>query len=296
MAPDRPGSGPSMRFGENIRAIERDERFDPAVRRLKRLAAYLPTGTVRDVLHGVQLGHPVHPILVQLPIGTWMAAVLLDSLPGDHRRSAHALVNVGLLSTLPATVSGLADWSQQHERQQRVGVAHAASNGVGALLFGASSLARARGRQGWGRFLALAGMGAVGLSGSLGGHIAYYRAGGANSADHLADLVPEGWHDLGPLDGFADGQLTAGDVAGVPVLVSRTGDSVDALLGTCPHMGAPLAEGERVDGCVRCPWHGSEFRLSDGTVVHGPATASLETLETSVVKDRLRVRLHKPEE
>ncbi|WP_285733196.1 Rieske 2Fe-2S domain-containing protein [Nocardiopsis sp. ATB16-24] len=285
-----------MRLGEDIRTIEREERLDPAVSRLKRLAERIPKGTVRDVLHGVQLGHPLHPILVQMPIGTWMAAVLLDMLPGDHRRSAHTLVNVGLLAALPAAVSGLADWSQQHERQQRVGVVHAATNGVGSVLFGASSVARARGRQGWGKFLALAGMGVVGLSGSLGGHIAYYRAGGANSADHLADLVPDGSHDIGPLNGFPDGGLGGAEVNGVPVVVARTGDSVNALLGTCPHMGAPLADGERVDGCVRCPWHGSEFRLEDGTVVHGPATAALEPLESSVVNGRVMVRLRRPEE
>ncbi|WP_150237126.1 Rieske 2Fe-2S domain-containing protein [Nocardiopsis quinghaiensis] len=284
-----------MRFGEDIRAIERDERLDPAVSRLKRLAGRIPAGRVRDALHGVQLGHPTHPILVQLPIGTWMAAVLLDMLPGDHRRSAHALVNAGLLTTLPAVVSGLADWSQQHERQQRVGVVHAAANGVGTLLFGASSLARARGREGWGRFLSLAGVGVVGFSGSLGGHMAYYRAVGANSADYLVDLVPEGWHDLGPLDGFPDGGIGGGDVDGVPVAVARTGGSVSAVLGTCPHMGAPLAEGERVDGCLRCPWHGSEFRLDDGTVAHGPATAAVETMDASVVEGRVMVRLRDPE-
>ncbi|WP_159945507.1 MULTISPECIES: Rieske 2Fe-2S domain-containing protein [unclassified Nocardiopsis] len=285
-----------MRFGEDVRVIERDERLDPAVSTLKNLAGRIPAGTVRDLLHGVQLGHPAHPILVQLPIGTWMAAVLLDMLPGDHRRSAHALVNAGLLSSLPAALSGLADWAQQHERQQRVGVVHAAANGAGALLFGASSLARARGSHGWGRFWALAGMGLVGFSGSLGGHMAYYRAAGANSADYLADLVPGGWHDLGPLDGFPDGGIGGGDVDGVPVVVARTGDSVTAFLGTCPHMGAPLAEGERVDGCVRCPWHGSEFRLDDGAVAHGPATAALEAMETSVAGGRVRVRLRAPEE
>ncbi|MFD3685399.1 Rieske 2Fe-2S domain-containing protein [Nocardiopsis sp. NPDC058631] len=284
-----------MRLGERIREVEREDRLDPTVSRLKRIAERLPSGVVRDMLHGVQLGHPLHPISVHLPIGTWAAAVLLDMLPGDHRRSAHALVNIGLVASLPAAVSGLADWSEQHERQQRVGVVHAAVNGAGALLFGASSLARARGREGWGRALALGGAGAIGLGGLLGGHITYYRAGGANSADYLVDLVSGDWHDLGPLDGFPQEGVGQGDMGGVPVVVARTGHSVSALLGTCPHMGAPLAEGEVVDGCVRCPWHGSEFRLGSGTVVHGPATASLETLQTSVVDGRLMVRLRTPE-
>jgi nitrite reductase/ring-hydroxylating ferredoxin subunit/uncharacterized membrane protein len=280
-----------MRLGERIRKIEHDERLDPAASRMRRLAEHLPTGRVRDLLHGVPLGHPVHPILVHLPMGTWLAAVLLDTLPGDRRRSAHVLVNIGLLASLPAAVSGLADWSQQHERQQRVGVAHVAANGAGLLLFAVSTLARTLGRQGWGRAFALAGISAAGLGGTLGGHITYYRAGGVNRADHLVDLVPDGWHDLGPLDTFPEEGLGQGDVDGVPVVVARTNGSVRALLGTCPHLGAPLGEGELVDGCVRCPWHGSEFRLDRGTVVHGPATASLEPLETSVGNGRLLVRL-----
>jgi uncharacterized membrane protein len=243
-----------MRLGERIREIEHDERLDPAASRMRKLARHLPAGRVRDVLHGVPLGHPAHPILVHLPMGTWLAAVLLDTLPGDRRRGAQTLINIGLLSSLPAAVSGLADWSQQHERQQRVGVAHVAANGAGVLLFGASSLARILGRQGWGRAFALAGMGAVGVGGTLGGHITYYRAGGVNRADHLLDLVPEGWHDLGPLDTFPEDDVGQADVDGVPVVVARTNGSVRALLGTCPHLGAPLGEGTLVDGCVRCPW------------------------------------------
>lgn len=280
-----------MRLGERIREIEHDERLDPAVSRLRRLAAHLPSGRVRDLLHGVPLGHPAHPTLVHLPMGTWLAAVVLDTLPGDHRRGAHALVNLGLLASLPVVVTGLADWSEQHERQQRVGAAHAAVNGAGALMFAASSLARALGRQGWGRAFALAGMGAVGVGGTLGGHLTYYRSGGVNQADHLLDLMPEGWHDLGPLDVFPEDDTGQGDADGVPVVVARTNGSVRALLGTCPHLGAPLGEGELVEDCVRCPWHGSEFRLDGGTVVHGPATASLEPLETSVVDGHLMVRL-----
>ncbi|MBB6121689.1 Rieske (2Fe-2S) protein [Nocardiopsis algeriensis] len=280
-----------MRFGERIRDIERSERLDPVVAKFKKAAGLIPSGKVRDLLHGVPLGHPLHPIAVQVPLGSWLSAVVLDMLPGDHRRSAHTLVNVGILASLPAAVSGLADWSQQHERQQRVGVVHAEANTVALLLFGASSLYRGRGRHGVGRALALAGMGVAALGGSLGGHIAYYRAGGANSADHHIDLFPQGWQDVGPLDGFPDGEPAAAEVGEVPVVVVREGVAVRALLGTCTHMGAPLAEGELVDGCVRCPWHGSEFRLDDGSVARGPATAGAEHLECRVDGGRVQVRL-----
>lgn len=279
-----------MRLGERIRRLEHEDRLDPAVSRLERVAALLPTGKARDLLHGVPFGHPAHPVAVHLPIGTWTAAVLLDALPGEHRRASRVLIGTGILTALPAAVAGLADWSRLHERQRRVGAAHAAANGAATLLFGASLLSRVRGREGWGVALGLAGAGAVGLGGLLGGHLSYYRASGANSADALIDLVPDGWSDLGPLDGFPEGSPARADADGVPVVVVREGEAVSALLGACPHMGAPLAEGDLADGCLRCPWHGSEFRVRDGSVVHGPATAAPEVLETSVVEGRLMVR------
>ncbi|WP_051415518.1 Rieske 2Fe-2S domain-containing protein [Nocardiopsis sp. CNT312] len=280
-----------MRLGERVRTIEREERLDPAADRLQELADTVPDGPVRDLVNGVHLGHPVHPLAVHLPLGAWLSATLLDLLPGDHRAGAHALINVGLLSSLPAAFSGLVDLSSEHRRHKRVGVVHAAANGCGMLLFGASSLARTRGRDGWGLALALAGLGAVGEGGSLGGHLAYYRAVGANHADHLLDRIPAQWSDLGALDGFADGELGQAWVNGTPIVVVRSGATVRALIGTCPHRGAPLAEGTLAHGCLRCPWHGSEFRVDDGSVVHGPATAALESLEAAVVGGRVRVRL-----
>lgn len=258
---------------------------------LERLADTVPEGRLRDLLHGVQLGHPLHPLSVQVPLGAWLSAAVLDLLPGDHSRSAHALVNAGLVFALPSSVSGIVDLADQHERQKRVGVVHAAANGVGYLLFGASSAARAADRRGWGRALTLAGLGAVAVGGSLGGHLAYYRASGANSADYLIDLLSRDWNDIGTLDGFPDGEPGSADVDGVRIVVVRSGTTVRAALGTCTHAGAPLAEGTLVDGCLRCPWHGSEFRVDDGSVVHGPATAGLECLETSVVDGRVLVRL-----
>ncbi|WP_304452645.1 Rieske 2Fe-2S domain-containing protein [Nocardiopsis sp. YSL2] len=280
-----------MRLGERVREIERDERLDPPASVLQRLADTVPEGRLRDLLHGVPLGHPLHPLSVQLPLGAWFSAALLDVLPGDHRRSAHALVNLGLLFALPSSVSGIVDLADQQERQKRVGVAHAAANGLGSLLFGASSAARAAGRHGWGRALTLAGLGAVAVGGSLGGHLAYYRAAGANSADYLIDLLPRDWKDVGALDGFPDGEPGRADLDGVEVVVVRSGTTVRAALGTCTHAGAPLAEGTVADGCLRCPWHGSEFSVEDGSVVRGPATAGLERLETSVADGRVLVRL-----
>jgi nitrite reductase/ring-hydroxylating ferredoxin subunit len=56
-----------------------------------------------------------------------------------------------------------------------------------------------------------------------------------------------------------------------------------------------LHDGEIVweDGiaCMRCPWHGSTFRLADGAVEHGPATARQPRLEVALTRGVVQVRL-----
>ncbi|MDQ3525855.1 MAG: nitrite reductase (NAD(P)H) small subunit, partial [Chloroflexota bacterium] len=42
--------------------------------------------------------------------------------------------------------------------------------------------------------------------------------------------------------------------------------------------------------CVTCPWHGSEFDLRDGTVIHGPATTPLHAYETRVEGGSVQIR------
>jgi hypothetical protein len=90
----------------------------------QRVARLLPPGRARDTLHGVPLGHPLHPMLVQVPMGTWLSASLLDTWPGNET-ACRRLVIAGLAASVPATLAGAADWSEQHEQQMRVGLVNA---------------------------------------------------------------------------------------------------------------------------------------------------------------------------
>ena len=69
------------------------------------------------------------------------------------------------------------------------------------------------------------------------------------------------WTYLADETDVQPGVLRVVDFAGVPVLLTRTGDEIVALADRCTHRGGPLHEGELVDGCVVCPWHGSAFAL-----------------------------------
>ncbi|MFD9372414.1 DUF2231 domain-containing protein [Streptomyces sp. NPDC060020] len=94
-----------------LRTLDRLERTtvaDPAVRVLQRGIRSLPLGGMRDLLRGRPLGHPVHPVLVQVPIGCWLSASVLDFVPGAHH-AATTLTAVGLAGVAPAAVAGWAD-------------------------------------------------------------------------------------------------------------------------------------------------------------------------------------------
>jgi nitrite reductase/ring-hydroxylating ferredoxin subunit len=269
--------------------LEKLDRLDGSVGALRKAVAVLPAGPVKDTLHGVRFGHPLHPALAQGALGAFLSAALLDAT--KHEAAARLLVGAGLIASAPAAVAGAVDWAEQHEQQMRVGLVHAVGNVLGLTCYGASLIARARGRTGLGRALGYAGFAALSGSGFLGGHLAFRQAAGANHAEHVPHLIPAGWHDLGPLAEIPQRQLIKRRIGDVPVLVHRHGQAVDVLADACPHLGAPLSDGQVKDACVVCPWHGSEFRLADGGVARGPATAPAPRFETRTRTGILQARL-----
>lgn len=284
--PDRPG-----RVLTAVEKLEGTSRLDPALGPLRRAVRALPLGGARDVLHGRWLGHPAHPLMVQIPIGAWMSAAVLDLLPGQ-RRGADTLVGLGLTAAAPAALAGWVDWAELRKPQMRVGLVHAATNITAVGLYAASLSARLRGRRGLGRALGFAGLTAVGIGGGLGGHLSYRQAAGANHAEQVPAVVEPGWHPIGDVADLPVGEPVRRHVGETPLLVVReVGGQVHALADRCSHMAGPLSQGEIVDGCVRCPWHGSTFRLSDGWNVRGPATAPQPAFETRVVDGRVEARL-----
>ncbi|MFI5640238.1 DUF2231 domain-containing protein [Streptomyces goshikiensis] len=162
----------SERWLGAVSGIEETTAADPVIRGLQRGVRALPLGRVRGLLRGGPLGHPAHPLLVEVPMGCWMSAALLDAVPGAQR-AATVLTAAGLVGVAPAAAAGWADWAELPPRQARVGVAHAAANAAAVACYAVSLADRLRGRSARGRLWSLAGLGAVAVSGALGGHIAY---------------------------------------------------------------------------------------------------------------------------
>ncbi|MFC8917652.1 Rieske 2Fe-2S domain-containing protein [Streptomyces sp. NPDC057116] len=288
LLPSAEGPGRVLR---RVDALERWDGADGLIKAVRAVVRAAPLGAGRDVLHGRWLGHPVHPLMVQVPIGTWLSAAVLDMLPG-RRRGARALIAVGLAAAGPSALAGWTDWAELPREQQRVGLVHAAGNITAVALYASSYAARRRGQVWRGKALGLAGLSAVAVGGALGGHLAYRQASGANHAEQVAHMVGAGWHVVGDVADLPVGRPVRRRVGEVAVMVVREpGDAVHVLADRCSHMAGPLSEGELLDDCVRCPWHGSVFRLADGWNVRGPATAPQPSFDTRVTEGRLEVRL-----
>ena len=248
---------------------------------------------VKNFLHGTWLGHPLHPVMTDIPLGAWTATLLLDALSDGRGRSgfaraADASLALGLAGAVGSAVTGLADWSETDARPRRLGVAHAALNVGATLLFAASLLSRGRGNRGAGRGLAITGYLATIAAAYLGGELVYHEQIGV---DHSSGReLPEKFTPLLPDEDLPEGKLKRVLYKETPLLLVRRGDRVYALAETCAHLGGPLSEGKLEGDTVVCPWHASRFTLESGEVVDGPTAFPQPCLKTRIRDGQIEVK------
>jgi nitrite reductase/ring-hydroxylating ferredoxin subunit len=86
------------------------------------------------------------------------------------------------------------------------------------------------------------------------------------------------------------------DLKDSELLVVNTGDRFYCLEARCTHAGAPLAEGNLDGDILTCPWHYSQFRVSDGSVVRGPANSPLNIYDITVRDGQLFIEFKRKQE
>ncbi len=272
--------------------IERWGGLDKVAGPVNRLAVKaIRNGGVKDRLSGTELGHPLHPLLVAVPIGSWVGASVLDATPGNNAAAARRLIGLGVLAALPAAATGLSDWSDTDGAEQRVGALHAGLNVVALALYTGSWWSRRRPTR-TGAVLAAAGGVVLGAAGYLGGHLAYALGVGVDT--NAFQTGPSEWQAVATESEVADGKLHAVTAAGVSLLVVQQEGRIHVLANRCTHRGAPLSQGQVGIGCVTCPWHGSVFYLDTGAVRRGPATRPQPVYETQIVEGSIQVRRLEP--
>jgi len=235
---------------------------------------------VRDVLNGRWLGHPLHALLTDVPIGVLTLVIILDVL-GVPVGADVALV-VGVLALAGAALAGLADYADTDGRARVRATIHGTLMTIALVLYLVSLAMRAAGGQ---RAVPIAVSIVAYLILAAGAYV------GGDVVYLLGNMVDRhAWRPAGAKWAL----LEVGDVPedqpvkakfGLQALVLvRHGDRIQALHEQCAHAGGPLSQGTLVDGCLECPWHGSRFRLSDGHVVRGPSVYDQPAYEVRAVE------------
>ena len=117
------------------------------------------------------------------------------------------------------------------------------------------------------------------LAGSLGAVGLLHLAAGwrERATDRGSAVGDDGWIVVGPPGSIPDkGARIVAAQGGERIAVFRDGAQIGALTNLCAHQHGPLGEGAIIDGCVTCPWHGYQYRLSDGCAP-APFTEKLVT-------------------
>jgi len=278
---------------EQQEVLERlSEQIRPLVRGSFEMAG--PTGKqVKNFLHGTWLGHPLHPVLTDVPIGAWTAAFALDAMESISGRrelgsGADVAITVGLVGAVGAAATGLTDWSEAYGRARKVGLLHGMLNAGATALYVTSLVLRRKKKRNAGLGFAMLGYAVSSAAAYLGGHLVFGEQVGVNHA--AAQEMPKEFVPVLADAELVEGQMKRVDAGGVPVLLVRCEGEVCALAHTCSHLGGPLSEGKLDGDVVQCPWHRSRFNVRDGSVVDGPATFPQPRFEARVREGQIEVR------
>jgi nitrite reductase/ring-hydroxylating ferredoxin subunit/uncharacterized membrane protein len=253
---------------------------------------------LKNILHGTWLGHPLHPVLTDIPVGAWSLAAIFDTLEltgsKKYKKAADVSVAVGLVGALGSAVTGLTDWSGTDGKKRKIGLMHAMLNVTGTALYGTSLALRSKNKtRDTGIALSFAGLGIVSLAAYLGGHLVFGEQVGV---DHTAtsDDYPNDFVAVLAENNLAENSMKAVKAGEISVLLAKKNGKIFAIANTCSHLGGPLNEGELLDDyTVKCPWHGSVFSLKDGSVVNGPATEKQPQFDIRTQNGQIEVRLKK---
>jgi hypothetical protein len=177
-----------------VHRIEDADVLDAVAAVVERVSRPLEEPGINRLLSGAWMGHALHPLLTDFPLGAWTSATLLDLFGGRRSRAAaQGLVAFGVACTAPTIASGLVEWRRTSRADGRVGVVHAAINGCAAACYAASLVPRARGRRVRAAAWSVAGGLMATAGGYLGGHLSIARKVGSRDID-LSDervLIPE---------------------------------------------------------------------------------------------------------
>ncbi len=258
----------------------------------------LRPAALKSFLHGTWLGHALHPLITDVPVGAFTAALFLDILGGLGNTAAYEGAKwatvVGVVTMLAAMAAGIADFTGTYGRETRYGTLHQLFMYVSLILYLVSLAARfdlvAGASQLW-TATAVVGYGLLVVGADIGGELVFGL--GYMVDRHAWDGDGRKWIALERSE-FPENEPTQAKAGDQTLLIVRQGERTYALHDVCSHAGCSLSDGGTIVGGTRdqiqCPCHGSRFRLKDGTVTRGPATYDQPSFEVRRGERGIEVR------
>jgi uncharacterized membrane protein len=161
-------------------------------------------------------GHPLHPALVAIPIGAWIASLAFDigsrvaHVPQPWAQGSRWLIGLGVLGALAAAMVGFLDLFAipAGTRVFRIALVHMTVNLAATGAYAVGFVLRAgdpAGPVGWGRLsLSVAALAALSVGGYLGGELAYrYGVRVAGETTQAEGYQPATTRPSGPADSVA---------------------------------------------------------------------------------------------
>jgi len=291
----RPGMSNEIIFDTIAKQEWLEAAADPISKAIRDLFPGDAGRAIKNALHGTWLGHPLHPVLTDIPVGAWTLAMVLDALDGlgaskDLRAGADFAVGFGLLGAVGAAVTGATDWSETDGRGKTIGLMHGLLNVAATALYTTSYVMRKKKQRSSAIALSMLGFAIANASAYLGGHLVF---GEQIGVDHTATpdaSQPEDFRGVIQEDKLSENTPTRVEVQDNAVVLVKRADRIFALSATCPHLGGPLDEGKLVGDAIQCPWHGSELALEDGHIVNGPTVYPARCYDVRVRNGMVEIR------
>lgn len=99
--------------------------------------------------------------------------------------------------------------------------------------------------------------------------------------DNVAREVKEDFVRICRVDEIPENRACIGVAAGERVAVFKYDGKLSAISNVCQHQNGPLGEGEIIDGCITCPWHGFQYDPETGASPP-PFTEKVPTFDIQV--------------
>jgi len=253
-------------------------------------------------------GHPIHPMLIPFPVAFLTGAFGFDlayrfTEQPSFWTTGYYLALLGVITGALAAVPGLLDFLRAvppRSSGKRRGTLHLSLNLLVLGLFVVGLVLRGDTFPPVDTVLLLEGIGtlALGVSGWLGGDLAYHNQVGVDNryarAGHWNEVTMK--RAVGaPTTVAREDELEVGQMKLLRfpdrrLVLARTERGYVCFEDRCTHRGGSLAGGTLTCGTVQCPWHGSQFDTVTGAVRAGPAGDPIAVFPVDVIGGEVQLR------